>query len=491
MQTPTEPRLTRLHERLARCKILSLSLAFHTAIIAILGGIILIKVSEPPEADFGPGYALPDIEISKEPDPSLTAQQPPEMTGLESAAKPEIQLPKTQDVAVVHNIRANIGAITVRADIPQIRLSSLAMETPKISTGIGQGMQLRMGQDREGRIITGTGMRGSGSTKESEQSVLRALAWLASVQREDGSWGERNRGAMTGLALLCFLGHGEYGQTPKFGLTVNRAIDWILQNGTANQSRLSMTADGWGAGNAGVYEHGIATYALGEYYTMTRLTGHADERVLELLRGAVAHITGGQGPDGGWMYSFDKTQSDTSVSGWQVQALKAAHLSGLNIPGVDTALDRAMLNFQRVQTDKGAYGYRKAEDRWSLTGVGLLCELFWKNTRDKETRRSAEYIMNGLAENPIQYQHPKADLYAWYYHTQAVLMFGGTSWKKWDAMFSNELIKSQASDGSWPPMSNPAHGNLQKDPSVTGAIYRTTLSVLMLEAYYRYLPTTR
>jgi hypothetical protein len=28
-----------------------------------------------------------------------------------------------------------------------------------------------------------------------------------------------------------------------------------------------MTDDGWGPGNGGVYEHGILTYAMGEYFT--------------------------------------------------------------------------------------------------------------------------------------------------------------------------------------------------------------------------------
>jgi hypothetical protein len=324
-----------------------------------------------------------------------------------------------------------------------------------------------------------------------EEAVMRGLAWLQKVQNGDGSWGERNRGAMTGLALLCFLGHGEYGQSPQFGFTVNNAVEWIIKNGTASQSRLSMSREGWGSGNAGVYEHGIATYALGEYYTMTMLAGSPDERVVELLRGAVRHIIEGQGPDGGWMYDFNKTQSDTSVSGWQVQALKAAHLSGLKIPGVDTTLDRAMLNFQRVQTERGGYGYRKAEDRWSLTGVGVLCELFWSGSRDTGSRRGVDFIMDGLDAHPLSYGHERADLYAWYYHTQALLMFGSSAWKKWETLMSRELVKSQAPEGSWPPMANPAHGNFQKESSVTGAVYRTTLCVLMLESYYRYLPANR
>src|SRR4030095_9098933 len=133
--------------------------------------------------------------------------------------------------------------------------------------------------------------------------------------------------------------------------------DWMLAKGTEFQGKLSMTRDGWG-GNNGVYEHAIATYAMGEYYTMTK-----DERFAELVKQAVTHVVQGQAPDGGWQYAYTKgPNSDTSVSGWQIQALKAAHLTGLGIPGVDEALDKAMLNLKRVQAEDGNFGHRKKDD---------------------------------------------------------------------------------------------------------------------------------
>ena len=61
-----------------------------------------------------------------------------------------------------------------------------------------------------------------------------------------------------------------------------------------NEGRLSSTAIRLD-GERGVYDHGIATYALGEYYTMTK-----DERVADLLKQAIGYIVDGQGPDGGW-----------------------------------------------------------------------------------------------------------------------------------------------------------------------------------------------
>ena len=77
----------------------------------------------------------------------------------------------------------------------------------------------------------------------------------------------------------------------------------------------------------------------------------------------IGYIVQGQGPGGGWMYSYDKTADDLSVSGWQIQALKAAHLSQLKISGVDQALDKAMSYIERVKGPKGGYGYRGPEDQ--------------------------------------------------------------------------------------------------------------------------------
>ncbi len=483
--------ITELQTRLANSRFFTLSLVIHAAVIFILGGIVLIR-SQQPEPDFIPdaGSYLVDLQSQKTTEETPDRPQEPKLNV--SAVRPAA--PKFDATATITTTKPSTfhAMLDVRVDMPRIELTSIDVAMPSIVSAKGGELGQRFQRNGSGHITMGNG-RGNGPkpTKDTEQAVLRGLAWLQKVQNPDGSWGERNRGAMTGLALLCFLGHGEYGQSPQFGLTVNLAIEWIITNGTASQSRLSMSREGWGSGNAGVYEHGIATYALGEYYAMTLLAGSPDERVVELFRGAVQHIIEGQGPDGGWMYSFNKTQSDTSVSGWQVQALKTAHLSKLKIPDVDTTLDRAMLNFQRVQTKRGGYGYRKAEDRWSLSGVGVLCELFWRGTRDADSRRSVEFIMEGLEANPVRYAHERADLYAWYYHTQAMLMFGGSPWTKWESLMSPELVKSQSTDGSWPVMANPAHGGLQKESSVTGAVYRTALCVLMLESYYRYLPANR
>jgi hypothetical protein len=242
-------------------------------------------------------------------------------------------------------------------------------------------------------------------------------------------------------------------------------------------------------GNNGVYEHAIATYAMCEYYSMTK-----DERFAELVKQAIGYIVQGQAPDGGWQYGFAKgPNSDTSVSGWMIQALKAAHLTGAGIPGVDESLDRAMLNLKRVQSEDGSFGYRQPPGKYSLTGVGVLCTYFWKQDKDRSVRDGIEYMLRMTDEKfPVKYKGPDADLYAWYYNTQACLMFGGSAWSKWNRWFQDEIADSQSPDGSWPPLNTKAAGGeLQKAPDRAGPYYRTSLCILMLEVFYRYMPINK
>ena len=332
-------------------------------------------------------------------------------------------------------------------------------------------------------------MQMNGGKKESEEAVMRGLRWLAKNQNADGSWAKGSKqyiAAMTGFGILSFLGHGETQVSAEFGPTVQKAMDWLINNGQKNSGRLSMEP---AFSQSGVYAHGIATYALGEYYTMTK-----DERVIEVLKQAITHVVKGQSSDGSWRYGYaEANHPDTSVTGWQIQALKAAHLTGLNVEGVDPALDKAMVYLKSVQGPKGGFGYKSKADTYSLTGVGVLCTYFWRQEKDKSVRDGIEFMMDQTKSTyPVEYKGDKADLYAWYYNTQACLMVGGAAWNTWNRMFQDQIVKNQSPDGSWPPVAGKsAGGELQRDPEGAGPFYRTNLCILMLEVYYRYMPTTK
>ena len=278
-------------------------------------------------------------------------------------------------------------------------------------------------------------------------------------------------------------------ESPEFGPTVKKGVDWILNNGT-QVPRAALDGE-IRSRNTGVYEHGIAAYALGEYYTMTK-----DDRVKDVFTQAIAHIIRVRRPmAAGNMPTRKGPDSDTSVTGWQIQALKAAHLSQLNLPGVDESLDKAMLDLKRVNGPKGGFGYRTASDGYTLTGAGVLCTYFWKGDKDQTVRNGVKFIIDKTEKAyPVVYKSEKANLYAWYYHTQACLMFGGSAWTKWNKWFQDEITDNQIQKGedagSWPAIAAKAAGP-QSDEKNAGPYYRTTLCLLMLEVYYRYMPTNK
>ncbi len=479
---PTPPKKNLIHalqEKLAQSRFLTFSLLLHVVLVVLGGSVVLFKSYVKPP-DFAPDGPLVGTESVVVQPPDATPEEPTTQT----VAEPTVSAPT---VSAIVSSSSQPTAFTM-ANIPVPTMKAIGTATigalPKMSgSGSGKGLTGAMG-GRAGGQARSMAILNNGGKQSSEKAVMAGLHWLKDHQSADGSWGPSHKSAMTGLALLCFLGHGELPESPEFGATVKKGLDWMLKLGTEQDGHLF---EGGKAGftQHGVYEHGIATYALGEYYTMTK-----DERYVELLKKAVTFIVKGQAPDGGWNYSYSmEPNSDTSVTGWQVQALKAAHLSELKIPGVDEALDKAVLDMKRVQGPKGGFGYRTAEDKYSLTGVGVLCTYFWKQDKDKVVRSGIEFMLDESEKKyPVKYKEEHANLYAWYYNTQACLMYGGTAWSKWNKMFQDEIATNISSDGSWPPTgATGGHDNNDE----YGQYFRTTLCVLMLEVYYRYTPTMK
>ena len=95
-----------------------------------------------------------------------------------------------------------------------------------------------------------------------------------------------------------------------------------------------------------------------------------DESIKKIARGAVDFIIKAQAEDGSWGYT-PKTLGDTSIMGWQIQALMSAKMAGIPVPA--KVFERAGLFLDNVTGDGGAtYGYRTKGKTTALTAVGLL-----------------------------------------------------------------------------------------------------------------------
>src|SRR5438552_11761675 len=159
--------------------------------------------------------------------------------------------------------------------------------------------------------------------KDLEEAVNKALAFLKNTQRDDGSWsagraGGRNA-AITGLCVMAFLSAGHVPGEGPYSATVEKGIRFVLKAQQANGLIAS-------EGGHEMYHHGICTLMLAEVAGMTE--GPLAEEVRKKLEKAVAVILKAQRKDGinrgGWRYTVNGYDTDISVTGWQVMALRAA-----------------------------------------------------------------------------------------------------------------------------------------------------------------------
>ena len=324
--------------------------------------------------------------------------------------------------------------------------------------------------------------RAHGGTQAGEDAVLRALRWLKTHQDDDGAWAKADKThptAMAGLALLAFLAHGETTTSQEFGPTVEKALKYLLSTQKPN----GLFGDG---GNA--YGHGIDAYALSEAYAMTKIVSLKDatEKGIQLT------IDGQQGP-GGYDYGYaKKDRFDLSVSGWQFQAMKAAKMAGVANPGLDAAIAKG-INF----LEKNAFANAGENSGFvyagkpgippnggaslSMTGAGTLCLQLLGRGNSPCVTAGIQFLERVQPQWPSGKDKDgksiKAPVYTWYYVTQAKFQKGGKVWDAWNRAFSRELTANQQSDGHW------------EGGDWGGDVYTTCLCTLMLEVYYRYLPS--
>ncbi len=314
-------------------------------------------------------------------------------------------------------------------------------------------------------------------------AVANGLVWLARQQKEDGHWefdgSSRDHVAATGMALLPFLASGEThkGNRP-YQKTVENGLNWLLHASRRRRVTDEKTVTYFGTEN--MYAHALATTALCEAAARTM-----DPPVKMKAKEAIEFILHAQGRNGSWGYQGPTpTEGDTSIVGWQIQALVAAKRADIKIENEEAVFDRANQFLESVSTDGGAkYGYRERGASKTLTPEGLLSRnLMGKlSVLHPAFQRGVEFIL----ENPPEKK--EYDTYHWFFATSVAFLHGGDEWKNsWNPRMRDLLIELQDKSegelkGSWP-----------KDGGFIGTscgrIGTTALAMLTLEVYYRHAP---
>ena len=322
-------------------------------------------------------------------------------------------------------------------------------------------------------------LKEAGGVVAGEEAVVKALDWLQETQNENGSWGDQYQSAMTGFAILAYLGHCETPESRKYGETVSKGLAYLIDLGMRNEGKLTVSPLN---GHQWVYEHAIATYALAEAQTFSKMSRKPFPGLKNATKDAGEIIMDGQADSGGWNYKYSNspTQGDNSVGFWQIQALKACKHTGIWKDAKFKQPVRKAIDFlEKVQGPNGAIGYRLDPNRSPhLTGGAVLCMQIWGEGDSRAAKDGIDWVRKN---SKFQWGQSSANLYYHYYNAQAMINAGGDEWDWYNAMIRDQLIEAQNEDGSWTQKMN--HGPINQHMA-------TCLATLTLEVYYRFLPGT-
>ncbi len=361
-----------------------------------------------------------------------------------------------------------------------------------------------------------------GGSRESETAVGEGLSWLARHQAPDGSWshrclstekpegqcehdppcpdpGEVYEMAHTGLALLAFQAGGHYDFNDNvYSGNVRRGLDWMVAHQQKDGALIGSRAPGLGRPlhDRFMYEHGIAAFALAEACAVAYAQGRpVESRYRAAAEKAIRFIENQQHDDGGWKYTVRlQERSDTSVSGWQVLALKTAKEANIPVKRACIEKIRRFYDANRAPENGRTRYQDHGVETEATTGMGMLVRQFLLEEPDAPLIQLAASFLadeaekrwaGGVAPWPDLGANAKGnekDFYLWYNCTLAMYQAGGTFWERWNGVIRDAVIGLQRHDGcmrgSWDPDSR--WGN------TGGRIYSTALAILTLEVYYRY-----
>jgi hypothetical protein len=318
---------------------------------------------------------------------------------------------------------------------------------------------------------------GTMANPKSDAALKRALDYLKSAQKPDGAWESGSFGkatSITSLSVMAFLAAGHLpGEPGPYSDSLRKGIRYVLDNQKPNGLLVSNTSHG------PMYCHGISTLMLAEVVGMIPDPAMASEARVALAK-AVDVIVRAQAvrknPDnaGGWRYQTSSPDSDLSVTGWQVMALRAAKSAGCAVSS--EPIDQAIAYIKKCAFKSGGFGYQPGQGPNNpRTGTGILALEICGDHLSAEAIAGADYLVKHPPRWSSEYF-----FYEVYYCPQAMFQVGDKYFQNYYPKLVDILLQHQDKDGSWLS----GDGN----DRTGGRNYCTAIAALALAVEYRYLP---
>lgn len=321
-------------------------------------------------------------------------------------------------------------------------------------------------------------------------AIGRAIDFLVSLQDKDGAIHELNQNhnltTMTSMAIMAMaaVGHQPSDDT-KQGAAMKKALSYVLR-----PDRQDVKGYLGGRDGSRMYGHGITTLMLSEMLGMG-VDAQMDQVLRDRCRLAIEMIKNSQLVQkdprnrGGWRYGPESTDSDLSVTVWQVMALRSARNAGLDVPKemIDNAVDYIKRCYQskrsadgKIENMKSACGYEPGrQPEYAMAAAGLLSLQVCGAYDSPEVKGSADWLKEKKVEYGSEWY-----FYGTYYYAQGMFQRGGDYASSARKLVEETLLPKQGPDGSWQGASGQERG--------AGKVYATSLAVLSLAVKFHFLP---
>jgi hypothetical protein len=338
-------------------------------------------------------------------------------------------------------------------------------------------------------------------TPESEAALERGLDWLARNQGPEGNWGSSDLGLVS-MGALAFMSAGHAPGRGKYGRELDKALEYVVSR--AKPSGLLNIADG----QRDMYNHGLATFVLGQAHGMTT---SKDRKLNRVLDSALKLIANTQCEDGGWDYKAHRQPNghDLSLAVMQAKALRSAVDSGLEVPPevIDLAIRSVREHYapqggrnlpeSEQQKHPGQFTYSKGGGGGTIAmaAAGVVCLQEFGQYDDWRIPKNMEVISAAINELPKARNRDGSmpfDAYTLYYVGQALYQVNGDHWKENYPKLRDYLVASQIADPNGGAMSGAWRDHGARGGGRVGGregeLYGTSVGCFILAIPNRYLP---